>query len=59
MTFGASDLHGTMVKERISHSAGALTEEGLTREELVWLIQGAGRVAVERDTFYNEIKVYE
>lgn len=58
MTFGASDLHGTMVKERISHSAGALTEEGLTREELVWLIQGAGRTAIERDTFYNEIKVY-
>ncbi|MCI3919992.1 aminofutalosine synthase MqnE [Paenibacillus sp. TRM 82003] len=59
LTFGASDVHGTLVKERISHSAGATSAEGLTRDELVWLIKGAGRVAVERDTFYNEIKVYE
>ncbi|WP_028594060.1 aminofutalosine synthase MqnE [Paenibacillus assamensis] len=59
LTFGASDAHGTIVKERISHAAGALTPEGLTRDELIWLIQGAGRIPVERDTFYNEIKVYE
>lgn len=58
LTFGASDVHGTLVKERISHAAGALSQEGLTRDELVWLIQGAGRIAVERDTFYNEINVY-
>ncbi|MFD2613721.1 aminofutalosine synthase MqnE [Paenibacillus gansuensis] len=59
MTFGASDAHGTIIKERISHAAGALTPDGLTRDELVWLIKGAGRIPVERDTFYNEIKVYE
>lgn len=59
MSFGASDVHGTILKEKISHAAGALTPEGLTRKELIWLIQGAGRIAVERDTFYNEIKVYE
>ncbi|WP_199620514.1 aminofutalosine synthase MqnE [Paenibacillus alkalitolerans] len=59
LTFGASDAHGTLVKERISHSAGATSAEGLTRDELVWLIKGAGRTAVERDTFYNEIKVYD
>jgi aminodeoxyfutalosine synthase len=58
LTFGASDAHGTIVKERISHAAGALSPEGLTRDELVWLIKGAGRIPVERDTFYNEIKVY-
>jgi aminodeoxyfutalosine synthase len=58
LTFGASDVHGTIVKERISHAAGALSPDSLTREELVWLVKGAGRIAVERDTFYNEIKVY-
>jgi aminodeoxyfutalosine synthase len=58
LTFGASDAHGTIVKERISHSAGALSPEGLTKDELVHLIKGAGRIPVERDTFYNEIKVY-
>ncbi|MFD0715223.1 aminofutalosine synthase MqnE [Paenibacillus sp. GCM10027626] len=59
LTMGASDVHGTIVKERISHAAGALTPEGITREDLVWLIKGAGRIPVERDTFYNEVKVYE
>ena len=59
LTMGASDVHGTMVKERISHSAGALTPDGITREDLIWLIKGAGRIPVERDTFYNEVKVYE
>lgn len=57
-TFGASDAHGTIIQERISHSAGALSPQGMTREELVWLIKGAGRIPVERDTFYNELKVY-
>ena len=55
---GASDIHGTIVEERISHSAGATTQTGLTREELVWLIKGADRVPVERNTFYHPIKVY-
>jgi len=59
LTFGASDAHGTIIKERISHAAGALTPAGLTRDELIWLIKGAGRIPVERDTFYNEVKVYE
>ncbi|CAG7647270.1 aminofutalosine synthase MqnE [Paenibacillus allorhizosphaerae] len=58
LTFGASDAHGTIIKERISHAAGAQSPEGMTRDELVWLIKGAGRIPVERDTFYNEIKVY-
>ncbi|UUZ89842.1 aminofutalosine synthase MqnE [Paenibacillus sp. P25] len=57
-TFGASDAHGTIIRERISHAAGALSPDSMTRDELVWLIKGAGRIPVERDTFYNEIKVY-
>lgn len=56
--FGASDVHGTIVQERISHAAGALSPEGLTKEDLVHLIKGADRIPVERDTFYNEVKVY-
>lgn len=58
LTFGASDVHGTLVRERISHSAGALTPAGLTRDELIWLVKGAGRTPVERDTFYNVIQTY-
>lgn len=59
LTMGASDAHGTIVRERISHAAGALTPAGITRDDLIWLIKGAGRIPVERDTFYNEMKVYE
>lgn len=59
LSFGASDIHGTLVEERISHSVGALTQSGLTRDELIWLIKEANKIPVERDTFYNTIRVYE
>ncbi|WCN38438.1 aminofutalosine synthase MqnE [Aneurinibacillus uraniidurans] len=58
VNFGSSDIHGTLVEERISHAVGALTQSGLTRDELVWLIKGAGKQPIERDTFYNIIKEY-
>jgi len=58
LSFGSSDIHGTLVEERISHAVGALTQTALTRDELVWLIKGAGKQPVERDTFYNIIKEY-
>lgn len=56
LTMGMSDVHGTLVEERISHAAGALTQQALTVDELVWLIKGAGKRALERDTFYNVVK---
>lgn len=58
LTFGSSDIHGTLIEERISHSAGALTAQGITREELIYLIKGANKIPVERDTFYNVVKTY-
>jgi aminodeoxyfutalosine synthase len=57
--FGASDVHGTLVEERISHAVGALSQQALTRDELLWLIRGAKKIPVERDTFYNVIKEYD
>jgi aminodeoxyfutalosine synthase len=58
MSFGSSDVHGTLVEERISHAVGALTQQGITRDDLIWLIKGAGKNPVERDTFYNIVKEY-
>jgi aminodeoxyfutalosine synthase len=58
LAFGASDVHGTLIKERISHAAGANSAEGLTRSELLHLIHGAQKTAVERDTFYRVIQTY-
>ena len=49
MRFGANDLDGTVVEEKIYHDAGATTPEHMTRAELERLIRAAGRVPVERD----------
>jgi aminodeoxyfutalosine synthase len=56
LSFGADDLDGTVVEERITHAAGATTPQALTREELCGLIHEAGRVPVERDTVYNVVE---
>jgi aminodeoxyfutalosine synthase len=53
--FGANDLDGTVVEEKIYHDAGATTPEHLTRAEIERLIRAAGRVPVERDTLYNRV----
>jgi aminodeoxyfutalosine synthase len=55
LRFGANDLDGTVVEEKIYHDAGATTPEGLTRSELERLIRTAGCIPVERDTLYNPI----
>lgn len=53
--FGADDLDGTIVRECISHEAGAPSPEGVTEEELRRLIAEAGLVPVRRDSLYNEV----
>ncbi|MCE5311668.1 MAG: aminofutalosine synthase MqnE [Nitrospiraceae bacterium] len=58
LLFGADDLDGTVIEEKITHSAGATSKEGMTRQELAGIITKAGRTAVERDAHYNHIRVY-
>src|SRR6202521_3336764 len=55
LRFGANDLDGTVVEEKIYHDAGATTPENMSRAELERLIRAAGRVPVERDTRYNPV----
>ena len=57
--YGADDIDGTVVEERITHDAGATTPAGLSLNELLHIIRRAGRVPVERDTLYNPLKIYE
>ena len=54
--FGANDLDGTVMEERIGHMAGAQSAEALTPDELQGLIRAAGREPVERDTFFIPVK---
>lgn len=53
--FGANDLDGTVIEEKIYHDAGANTAEYTPLSELQRLIRAAGRVPVERDTLYNPV----
>ena len=56
LKFGADDLDGTIVEERIYHDAGATTAQGLRRSELMHLIRKAGREPIERDTLYRPVQ---
>jgi len=53
--FGADDIDGTVVEEKIYHDAGATTSQSLRRDELLRLIREAGREPAERDTFYRPV----
>jgi aminodeoxyfutalosine synthase len=55
LRFGANDIDGTVVEEKIYHDAGAKTAEFTPRAELERLIRAAGRVPVERDTLYRPV----
>jgi aminodeoxyfutalosine synthase len=56
--FGADDVNGTLVDERIAHAAKAESPAGLTRERILRMIRDAGRVPVERDALYNVLQVW-
>jgi aminodeoxyfutalosine synthase len=51
--FGADDLDGTVVDERITYAAGGQAGKGMARSELERLIREARRIPVERDTLYR------
>ena len=53
--FGANDIDGTVVEEKIYHDAGATTAQHLRRQDLLRLIREAGREPVERDTSYRPV----
>ena len=55
LRFGADDLDGTVVREEITHAAGAETPQGLTAADLEHLIRSAGCEPIERDTLYRPV----
>ncbi|MEA1921613.1 MAG: aminofutalosine synthase MqnE [Pseudomonadota bacterium] len=55
LLFGVNDLDGTVVKERITHAAGAKSAAGLSEAYIRNSIIRAGRKPVERDTFYKAV----
>jgi aminodeoxyfutalosine synthase len=59
LAFGVNDLEGTVVREKIYHEAGASTPQSIPLDELVRLIRSAGKVPVERDSLYRELRTFE
>jgi aminodeoxyfutalosine synthase len=54
--FGANDVQGTVVREKIFQAAGATAGTEQKVGELVRFVREAGRIPVQRDTLYNEIR---
>ncbi|KMP10959.1 radical SAM protein [Candidatus Nitromaritima sp. SCGC AAA799-A02] len=54
LSFGADDMDGTVVEEKITHAAGALTSQIFYKNTIANMILEAGRKPLERDTLYEE-----
>jgi aminodeoxyfutalosine synthase len=59
LRFGANDLDGTVVDERVTLAAGGAAGKGMTVEDIQAFIRAAGLRPVLRDTVYNEIGTVE
>jgi aminodeoxyfutalosine synthase len=59
LSYGADDLHGTIVEEYIFHMAGAESPQLQTEADMLKAIREAGRTPVQRNTFYEPIRILE
>ena len=59
LSYGADDLHGTIIEEKIFHMAGAGSPQSQTEAAMIQAIREAGRTPVQRNTFYEAIRVLE
>ena len=59
LSYGADDLHGTIIEEKIFHMAGAVSPQSQTEAAMIQAIREAGRIPVQRNTFYETIRVLE
>jgi aminodeoxyfutalosine synthase len=57
--FGADDVQGTVVREKIFQAAGASAGTEQKVAELVRFVRDAGRIPVQRDSLYNELRRWE
>jgi aminodeoxyfutalosine synthase len=55
LSYGADDLHGTIIEEKIFHMAGATTPQQQTIAALEHAIREAGRIPVQRDSSYQHL----
>ena len=58
LNFGADDMDGTVGGEKIAHDAGALSPMALKKDQIIRIIRDAGKIPVERDVYYNPLRVH-
>jgi aminodeoxyfutalosine synthase len=58
LSFGASDLDGTIGVEKIAHAALARSPVGMAEDAMVQTILEAGKVPVQRDALYGVVREY-
>jgi aminodeoxyfutalosine synthase len=59
LSYGADDIHGTIIEEHIFHMAGATSPQLQTETDMIKAIREAGRTPVQRNSFYEPIKILE
>ena len=59
LSYGADDLHGTIIEEHIFHMAGATSPQLQTEANMIKAIREAGRTPVQRNTFYEPIRILD
>ncbi|MCF7707692.1 MAG: CofH family radical SAM protein [Verrucomicrobia bacterium] len=59
LSYGADDLHGTLMDEKIFHMAGATSPEKRIESEMVAAIRQAGKMPAQRDSFYEPLRIWE
>jgi aminodeoxyfutalosine synthase len=59
LSYGADDIHGTIIEEHIFRMAGGKAPQLQTETEMIKAIREASRTPVQRNTFYDPIKVWE
>ncbi len=55
LNFGADDIDGSVVEEKIYHMAGATSSQMMTRNQLMKLISECGFEPVERNALYQSV----
>jgi len=56
LEFGADDLGSIMIEENVVSAAG--TTHRATTDDFVWTIRALGKVPVQRDTLYRDVRVW-
>jgi aminodeoxyfutalosine synthase len=58
LNYGADDLHGTIIEEKIFHMAGSASPQAQTSAQMIDAIRETGRIPVQRDTFYQPLQTF-